>query len=344
MATADDVDRTVEQRSRRAGRIDTLLEVRDLSVELGQATPVLRPVEHVSFTIEQRQVVGLVGESGCGKSMTALSIMRLIGPPFARLSGEVLLEGRDLLRLSEREMRGVRGGAIGMVFQEPMTSLDPVYTVGDQMTEALRAHDRIGEREAVRAAVQMLERVGISDPDRRMRCYPHELSGGMRQRVMIGMALLLRPKLLVADEPSTALDVTVQAQILELILSLRLQFDMAVLLITHNLAVVAEVADRVVVMYAGETVELAPKNRLFSSPRHPYTQGLLSSLPEFNARGAPLHVIAGRVPQLEEMPPACRFAPRGPRALEICVREHPLLKEDDNDRQLRCWNPQPNIA
>jgi oligopeptide/dipeptide ABC transporter ATP-binding protein len=323
------------------GSPHALLEVRDLTVELGRGPGGLRPVEGVSFAIERRQVVGLVGESGCGKSMTALSLMRLIGPPFARLSGEVLLEGRDLLRLSEREMRRVRGAAIGMVFQEPMTSLDPVYTIGRQMTETVRAHDRVGEAEARRAALEMLERVGITDPHRRMHSYPHELSGGMRQRVMIAIALLLRPKLLIADEPTTALDVTVQAQILELLLNLRTQLDMTVLLITHNLAVVAEVADKVVVMYAGETVERARKRELFVSPRHPYTRGLLNSLPEASTRGEPLQVIPGRVPYLEEMPAACRFAPRCPRALEICSRQHPELAEDGDDRQLRCWNPEP---
>jgi oligopeptide/dipeptide ABC transporter ATP-binding protein len=315
-----------------------LLEVRDLRVGLAGG---LWPVDRVSFSIGRSEVLGVVGESGCGKTMTALAIMRLIGPPFARISGSVLLDGLDLLALSEREMRRMRGAAIGMVFQEPMTSLDPVYTVGQQMTETLGAHQRVGDGEASQAAVEMLARVGITDPRRRMRSYPHELSGGMRQRVMIAMALLLRPKLLIADEPTTALDVTVQAQILELILELQRQFDMAVLLITHNLAVVAEVAARVAVMYAGETVEQAPTRELFIAPRHPYAQGLLRSLPEGGRRGQPFHVIRGRVPQLDEMPPACRFAPRCPHDIDRCTREHPDLVEDGDGRQLRCWNPQP---
>ncbi len=321
-----------------------LLEAVDLAVDLATEDGRVRPVDGISFTLGGGEILGLVGESGCGKSMTALSIMRLLPDRISRTSGRVLFDGRDLLRLSEGEMQKVRGREISMIFQEPMTSLDPVFTVGHQITEAMKAHRHLGRSEADAAAADMLERVGIASAAERMRDYPHQLSGGMRQRVMIAIALILQPKLLIADEPTTALDVTVQAQILDLIRDLQQRLNMGVLLISHDLAVVGQVADRVAVMYAGEIVEVVDTTRLFRSPLHPYTQGLLRCIPGMAEADDYLDVIKGRVPDLRYLPPACRFAPRCPYALDRCWQERPALEKLGDDQYVSCWNPQPFVA
>jgi len=267
-------------------------------------------------------LLGLVGESGCGKSMTALSIMRLIAPPGKIAGGEIIFDGRNLLTLSNREMRAVRGDDIAMIFQDPMTSLNPVFTVGEQIAEALRLHRRLSRKDARRAAVEAMREVSIPDPEMRADDYPHQLSGGMRQRVMIAMALACDPKLLIADEPTTALDVTIQAQILELLDNLRKTRELAVLLITHDLGVVAEVADRVAVMYTGKIVEESPVAELFASPKHPYTEGLLRSVPKLTmkdvARSERLQTIEGMVPKPTALPPGCHFEPRCPYRMPRC--------------------------
>ena len=325
-----------------------LLQTHGLIVELGTEEGWVRPVDSVSLRVGAGEILGLVGESGCGKSMTALAVMRLLPEPGSRTVGQVLLNDRELLGLREREMQRVRGRLMSMVFQEPMTSLDPVFTVRQQLTETIRAHRDVSKHEANELAEAILDRVGIPDPHKRIGDYPHQLSGGMRQRVMIAIALVLEPRLLIADEPTTALDVTIQAQILELIDELRVRSGMGVLLISHDLAVVAQVAERVAVMYAGELVEVVPTATLFTEPRHPYTQGLLRCIPGLASNdtegGRYLHVIDGRVPELRNLPPACRFAPRCPFAVEQCWTERPQLENVADDHYLRCWNPQPYRA
>jgi peptide/nickel transport system ATP-binding protein len=320
-----------------------LLEVEGLTATL--ELPGVRRfpvVDGVSFSVEAGETVALVGESGCGKSTTALSLLRIHPePPMRITAGQVRLAGRDLLRLSEREMRRVRGREIGIVFQEPMTSLNPLMTVGAQIAEAVREH-RGGSRGAARAeALALLRLVRMSDAARRLDDYPHRLSGGLRQRAMIAMALAGRPKILIADEPTTALDVTIQAQILALLKQLRHALSMAVVLITHDLGVVAQHADRVVVMYAGRIVETAPTRDLFREPRHPYTQGLLGAAPRFQAaspmRGARLVEIAGTVPGLDRLPDGCAFAPRCPKAVDGCRAARPPLIEVDADRHAACF-------
>jgi oligopeptide/dipeptide ABC transporter ATP-binding protein len=318
-----------------------LLEVSKLTTTIKLRRGAIRPVDGVSFSVKQGEILGLVGESGCGKSMTALTIMRLLPPAATAPSGSIRFDGQDLLRLSRRRMRHIRGKDISMVFQEPMTALDPAFTIGSQLTETILAHERADHTAARRRAVEMLDRVGIVNPASRLNDYPHQFSGGMRQRVMLAMALLLRPKLLVADEPTTALDVTIQAQILDLIARLQAEMDMSVILITHNLGVVYEIADRVAVMYAGEIVELAPVRQIFENPLHPYTQGLLRSMPDLKPRRPSLHVIAGRVPELSDLPPGCRFAPRCPNRIERCVQSHPTLESIEPGHELRCYNPTP---
>ncbi|MBX3202805.1 MAG: ABC transporter ATP-binding protein [Labilithrix sp.] len=314
-----------------------LLRVRDLVTSFRTEQGVLRAVDEVSFEVPEGATLGIVGESGCGKSVTALSILRLIPHPQGAIEqGSVELRGKDILRLSEREMQEVRGNEISMIFQEPMTSLNPVYTVGSQIVEAIRLHQKKSRREARERAIEMLRLVGIPAPETNVDAYPHQLSGGMRQRVMIAMALACEPSLLIADEPTTALDVTIQAQILELIAKLRDKLGMSVVLITHDLGVVAEVASHVVVMYAGRVVERAPVASLFERPRHPYTRGLLRSLPSFDVapttttgdaprRRARLPVIEGIVPDLMALPAGCRFADRCPMVIEACRRDEPTL-------------------
>jgi oligopeptide/dipeptide ABC transporter ATP-binding protein len=297
-----------------------LLELRNLTVGFDTKRGEIRPVQDVSFSIFPGQTLAVVGESGCGKSVTALSILRLIpSPPGKVLGGQVLLRDRDLLKLSESEMRGVRGKDIAMIFQEPMTSLNPVYTIGDQIVEAIVLHQKVTTRQAYEIAEQSLHDVGIADPHRRLQEYPHQMSGGMRQRVMIAMALSCKPKLLIADEPTTALDVTIQAQILELLRKLQHETGMAIMLITHDLGVVAENADTVAVMYASKVVEFATVEELFDKPQHPYTEGLFRSVPKLETEQARLETIAGNVPNPAKFPSGCKFHPRCPRTRAVAT-------------------------
>ena len=315
-----------------------LLEIRDLQtsfdVEGRQATA----VSEVSFDVNRNEFLGIVGESGSGKSVTALSIMRLIPDPPGHIdSGTIHYEGRDLLALSYEEMRGVRGKDIAMIFQEPMTSLNPVFTIGMQVQEALRFHENIDKREGERRAIEVLEQVGIPDPAKRLNDYPHQFSGGMRQRVMIAMALICKPALLIADEPTTALDVTIQAQILDLMKDLqRERKGSSVMLITHDLAVIAETCDRVIVMYGGRVQEVARVTDLFDNPLHPYTQGLLGSIPTQASKGKPLPLVEGNVPSIFNFPSGCRFRSRCPLAEERCATEEPALRTLAPGREVRC--------
>src|SRR5437899_1636960 len=299
-----------------------LLEVKNLKTHFPTRAGLVRAVDEVSFYIDRGELLGLVGESGCGKSMTALSIMRLIAPPGKIVRGEILFEGKNLLRLSNAGMRDVRGNDVAMIFQDPMTSLNPVFTVGEQIAEALRLHRKLSRKAARAAAVDAMREVSIPDPELRVNDYPHQLSGGMRQRVMIAMALACDPKVLIADEPTTALDVTIQAQILELLNNLRRTRDLAILLITHDLGVVAEVADRVAVMYTGKIVEESPVDELFARPKHPYTEGLLRSVPRLTAndvaKAERLQTIEGMVPKPTKLPPGCHFEPRCPYRMPRC--------------------------
>jgi peptide/nickel transport system ATP-binding protein len=315
-----------------------LLEIERLTVDLPSTGAPVRAVDGVSLAIPRNEVVGIVGESGCGKTMTALALLQLT-PPGATISGSALLDGDDILALRGRALRSLRGGRVSMVFQEPMTSLDPVFTIGSQLVAGIAAHQDLARAAARALAAELLERVGLPDARRRLDAYPHELSGGMRQRVMIALALANTPRLLIADEPTTALDVTVQAQVLELIDQLRQEQEMSVLLISHDLEVIGDIAQRVAVMYAGEIVEAAPVDTLFDQPLHPYTQGLLRSRPGASRRGK-LHVIPGRVPGHHEMPAGCRFADRCPYVLPVCREQHPPLVVTD-EHSLRCYNPQP---
>ncbi|MFA6110358.1 MAG: ABC transporter ATP-binding protein [Candidatus Latescibacterota bacterium] len=319
-----------------------LLEVRDLRTWFHTEEGVGRAVDGISFAVDRGETLGLVGESGCGKSVCALSVMRLVQQPPGRIeSGQVLLDGRNLLVLTEDEMCSVRGNEIAMVFQEPMTSLNPVLTCGYQIAEAVLLHQRVTGREARQRAVEMLRRVGIPAPEQRVDEYPHQLSGGMRQRVMIAMALSCHPDLLIADEPTTALDVTIQAQILDLLQHLQDELGMAMLLITHDLGVVAETADRVAVMYAGRIVEQADTDGLFARPRHPYTQGLLHSVPRLDQQRERLEIIPGTVPDAREFPSGCRFAPRCPLAEDRCRRQEPVLESRGEAHQVACWKAGP---
>jgi peptide/nickel transport system ATP-binding protein len=306
---------------------------------------VVRAVDGVSYELRRGETLGVVGESGCGKSITALSVMRLVpSPPGRIVAGTIRLDGVDLLTLSESRMREIRGNDISMIFQEPMTSLNPVLKIGRQLTEAIRLHQGLGKRDALDRAVEMLRLVHIPEAERRVHQYPFELSGGMRQRVMIAMALSCNPKVLIADEATTALDVTIQAQILNLMLELREKLGTAIIMITHDLAVVAETVQRVVVMYAGKVVEEAPVRELFRRPLHPYTKGLLASIPRLPTPGsrrgderARLNEISGIVPALKDMPPGCRFAPRCAYAVERCRREEPPLAAKARGHLTACW-------
>ena len=323
---------------------DVALEVKGLRTTLFLREGRVDVVRNVSFQLNDGETLALVGESGCGKTLTALSVIRLLPDPPARITaGSVVLDGSDITGVPESTMRSLRGDTVSMVFQEPLTSLDPVFTIGDQIEEAITAHRKVNRREARDMAVEILREVQIPSPRQRLDDYPHQMSGGMRQRVMIAMALVLDPKVLIADEPTTALDVTIQAQILELIRAEQERRQLAVLLITHNLAVVSQVADRVAVMYAGEIVEEAPASEIFANPRHPYTQGLLSSIPSAAGDSKHLYTIPGRVPDPRVLPPACLFAPRCPYVISRCWHDHPGL-EASNGHLLRCWNPQPFIA
>jgi oligopeptide/dipeptide ABC transporter ATP-binding protein len=319
---------------------EMLISVRHLSTHFSTEQGLAKAVQDVSFDIPKAKTLALVGESGCGKSVTALSILRLIpNPPGRIVAGEILLEGQSLLKLSQSRMRSIRGNDIAMIFQEPMTSLNPVFTIGNQIIEVIQLHQKKSFKEARRMAVEMLGKVGIADPQQRIDEYPHQMSGGMRQRVMIAMALSCTPKLLIADEPTTALDVTIQAQILDLLRQLQQQQHMSILLITHDLGVVAENADDVVVMYASRIAESAPVETLFARPLHPYTQGLLRSLPKLNERRDRLEVIGGSVPNPVDFPSGCKFHPRCPVGCEDrrCQTEEPLLKEVEPGHNAACW-------
>lgn len=316
-----------------------VLEVNNLTTHFFSDEGVVKAVDGVNFFIEAEETLGIVGESGCGKSVTSLSIMQLIpSPPGKIVAGQVLFEGQDLLKKSQEEMRKIRGNDIAMIFQEPMTSLNPVYTIGDQIAEAVILHQKVDKKEAWKRATDMLRLVGIPSPERRVHEYPHQMSGGMRQRVMIAMALSCNPKLLVADEPTTALDVTIQAQILELMKEMKRRFHAAIMLITHDLGVVAEMTDRVIVMYAGKVVEEARTVDLFKEPLHPYTQGLMDSIPRLDQEAhAKLHVIEGTVPNLLNLPKGCSFAPRCPKAMPVCQEKTPVLTEIGDNRKVSCW-------
>ena len=318
-----------------------LLEVRNLKTYFYTEDGVVRAVDGVNFEVYPGEVLGLVGESGCGKSVTSLSIMRLISKPGRVDEGEILLDGENLLNLPEEEMIKVRGNRISMIFQQPQTALNPVFKVGDQLAEVLNVHQDLGKEAGWKRAVQLLKMVGVPDPERRAEAYPHELSGGMAQRVMIAMALACVPELLIADEPTTALDVTIQAQILDLMRDLRREMGTSVILITHDLGVVAEMAERVAVMYAGEIVEQTDVNTLFDQPLHPYTQGLIGSIPILGEIKERLDVIPGSVPNLINLPVGCRFAPRCQArfkyGLSICSEVKPDLDEIKPGHLVRCW-------
>ncbi len=315
-----------------------LLDVRGLQTHFFTRAGVARAVDGVSFTIDAGETLAIVGESGCGKSVTAFSLLRLTADPPGRIvGGEVLFEGQDLLKLPEPEMRSVRGDRIAMIFQEPMTSLNPVLTIGDQIAESVMLHRKVSKRAAEDRAVELLELVGIPEPRRRLGEFPHRLSGGMRQRAMIAMALACEPRLLIADEPTTALDVTIQAQILDLLDELKTRTGMAVLLITHDLGVVAQHSQRVAVMYAGKVVEQAVTAELFAQPRHPYTQGLLASIPRAGATTERLTEIPGIVPALNDMPAGCAFAPRCSQVMDRCRQSAPPLVAIGASRTVACF-------
>ncbi|HEY5649349.1 MAG TPA: ABC transporter ATP-binding protein [Nitrospiria bacterium] len=319
----------------------SILQINNLKTRFHTSEGILPAVDGVSFAVEPGKVLGLVGESGSGKTVTALSVMRLIPDPPGRITGgEVLFDNQDLLAIPDEEMRRVRGRRISMIFQEPMTSLNPVFTVGNQISEMLRLHLNMSRKEALDRSIELLNRVGIPSASRRVAEYPHQLSGGMRQRVMIAMAISCNPEVVFADEPTTALDVTIQAQILVLLQKLREQLGMAMVLISHDLGVIAETADEVAIMYAGKIVETADTKKLYAAPAHPYTKGLLASIPHFDETGkrkGRLTTIPGTVPKLSELPAGCKFAPRCPEAVERCLIEDPPLKEIEAGHTARCW-------
>jgi oligopeptide/dipeptide ABC transporter ATP-binding protein len=315
---------------------EPLLSVRNLTTVFDVPGRPVVAVNDVSFDIHKGETLGLVGESGSGKSVTAFSIVRLLQPPGRIDNGRILFQGRDLVSLPESDIREVRGAGIGLIFQEPMAALNPVMRVGSQIAEGLRVHGLAGREEARQRAIELLRAVRITDPERRVDDYPHQLSGGMRQRVMIAVALACGPPLVIADEPTTALDVTVQAQILELLRDMKRQFDLALLLITHDLGVIAETADRVAVMYAGRVVEQGPVRQIFNRPLHPYTQGLLASIPGEEA-GRRLRAIEGVVPNLAALPPGCTFAPRCPHRMDVCTTAVPALTEIEAAHSTRCY-------
>jgi len=314
-----------------------LLEVRSLTTRFFTEDGVVRAVEDVSFEIFPGEILSLVGESGCGKSVTGLSLLRLISiPPGKIVSGELLFDGRDLMELEEKEMERVRGNDISMIFQEPMTSLNPVFTIGNQIMEALQLHQNLDKKEARKKAIEMLGRVRIPSPEVRIDSYPHQLSGGMRQRAMIAMALSCQPKLLIADEPTTALDVTIQAQVLRLLKEIQSEMGMAVMLITHDLGVVAEIADRVAVMYAGRIVETGPIEAIFGEMRHPYTKGLWESIPQLKEKRRRLNAITGQVPDPMNLPAGCKFHPRCYLMIDDCKKEEPPLYPVNGKHFSRC--------
>ena len=318
---------------------EKVLEVKNLKTYFYTDEGEIPAVDGVDFSLERGETLAIVGESGCGKSVTSLSILRLIAtPPGKIVDGEILYNGRDLLKLSEKEMRSVRGNDISMIFQEPMTSLNPVFTVGKQIMESLIYHQNMTKEQARERAIEMLRMVDIPNPEKCINNYPHNLSGGMRQRVMIAMALACNPKVLIADEPTTALDVTIQAQILKLMAELQKKTETGIILITHDLGIVAQIARNVMVMYAGEAVEYADVRSIFKDPRHPYTIGLLKSIPSIHETQDELYTIKGMVPSPKNLPKGCLFAPRCEYATERCLQERPSLVDIGEGRKLRCWN------
>ncbi|MDP6063844.1 MAG: ABC transporter ATP-binding protein [SAR202 cluster bacterium] len=319
--------------------MDNVLEIKDLATYFYTHDGVVKAVDGISYEVQEGETLGIVGESGCGKSVSALSIMRLIADPPGKIErGEVIFEGRDLLKLSDSEMRTVRGNRIGMIFQEPMTSLNPVLTIERQLTETLELHLKMTKMEARSRAGELLEMVGIPDPGRRLKDYPHQMSGGMRQRIMIAMAISCNPRLIIADEPTTALDVTIQAQILELMQSLSKDLGTSLIIITHNLGVVARYAQRVAVMYAGKIIETSTAEPIYSNPMHPYTLGLLNSVPRLDEKmGTKLEPIEGLPPDLIDLPNSCSFAPRCRYAIEKCTTEAPSLVDVTDGHQSACW-------
>lgn len=320
---------------------DTLLDVKDLKTHFFTERGKVTAIDGVSFQINKGEIVGVVGESGCGKSVTSQSVLRLFDEKhLVKYEGEILFEGEtDLLKLSKKKMQMIRGNDISMIFQDPLSSLNPVLTIGFQIAEAIMLHQDVTKKEAYERAIEMLKLTGIPSPEKRINDYPHNLSGGMRQRVMIAMTLACQPKLLIADEPTTALDVTIQAQILDLISELNQKLEMGVMFITHDLGVVAELCHRVVVMYLGQIVEEASVESLFERPLHPYTKGLIKSIPQMEGdRSQKLHVIEGTVPSLDSIPIGCRFAPRCPFADSVCLEKAPDLTETSSNQKVRCWH------
>ena len=326
-----------EERPHASVMTKPLLEIRSLTVHFFTEEGVVRAVENVDFEIYPGEILGLVGESGCGKSVTGLSILKLIPtPPGQIISGEILFEGKSLLKKNEKEMEGVRGNEISMVFQEPMTSLNPVFTIGDQIMEAIILHQRLDKKEAKKKAVEMLDRVKIPSPEKQIDAYPHQLSGGMRQRAMIAMALSCQPKLLIADEPTTALDVTIQAQVLQLLKEIQREMGMAVMLITHDLGIVSEMVDRLAVMYAGRIFEYGRLQDVFGQIRNPYTRGLMNSIPQLNERKKRLQTIPGQVPNPMGLPIGCKFHPRCDLMIEECKKREPSLSQVNGNHFSRC--------
>jgi len=316
-----------------------ILEINELKTIFSTENGPLTAVDGISFTVVKGETLGVVGESGCGKSVTSESIMRLLNEKSTKYEGEVNYKGKNLLKLPEQKMRDIRGNEISMIFQDAMTSLNPVYTIGNQISEAIMIHQNLKPKEAMAKSIEMLRLIGIPSPEKRVHEYPHELSGGMRQRVMIAMALSCKPSLLIADEPTTALDVTIQAQILDLINDLKRESNMSVIMITHDLGVVAEVCSRVVVMYLGQIIEEADVDTLFSKPLHPYTKGLIKSIPKIDGdRTQKLHLIPGTVPSLSNVPQGCRFAPRCEYSDEKCLKDSPILEPVRKGQSVRCWH------
>lgn len=317
----------------------SLLEVNELETYFYTERGIVKPVDNVSFQVNKGEIVGLVGESGCGKSVTAQSILRLLDEHTVEFDGEINIEGKNILDLNKKDMRKIRGNDISMIFQDPSSSLNPVHTIGKQIVESLRMHKKIIKKDAYKEAVELLRVTGIPSPEKRVMEYPHQLSGGMRQRAMIAIALACQPKILIADEPTTALDVTIQAQILNLIRDLNKKNDTGVIFITHDLGVVAELCHRVIVMYLGQIVEEADVKTLFTSPKHPYTRGLIKSIPQMDGdRSQKLHVIKGSVPSQNEKPKGCNFAPRCPFADELCLEKDPSLFMDSDQQKVKCWH------
>lgn len=316
---------------------ETIFQIRGLKTQFFTSKGIVPAVDGVDITVKRGEAVGLVGESGCGKSMTAMSVMQLLKYPGRVVEGEILVDGEDLLKKTKKEMDEIRGNKVSMIFQEPMTSLNPVYTIGKQVSEAILTHEKVSKEEAKQRAIEIFRKVGIPEPEKRYNVYPHQLSGGLRQRVMIGMAMVCNPMLMIADEPTTALDVTIEAQILYLMNQLQKEQGTAIVMITHNLGVVAESCDYVYVMYAGKIMEEAPVKELFNNPMHPYTFGLMNSIPKMTESKEHLYTIPGLVPNLLHLPQGCRFCPRCDKAMKICTMYQPDLYETEDGHKVRCF-------